>query len=95
MWFSVVTSLFSTQKLGILFPLTFLVGEVEEIPLGEDAPALVPLGAEKAGLWKTGKNGGKMGKARGKKGKAGKMLHFIPLGCLSHGFHAAREGVWG
>lgn len=59
-------------KLGILFPLTFLVGVVEEIPLGEDAPALVPLGAEKAGLWNGKKKPGKAGKI-GKRGrKSGK-----------------------
>lgn len=60
--FSTVRSLFPTRKLGILSPLTFLVGVVEEIPLGEDAPALVPLGAEKAGLWKMGKKREKSGK---------------------------------
>lgn len=59
-----VRSLFSTRKLGILSPLTFLVGVVEETPLGEDAPALVPLGAEKTGLWKTGKKQEKYGKTQ-------------------------------
>lgn len=52
-------------------PLTSLVGVVEETPLGEDAPALVPLGAEEAGLWK---KGGK------KSGKAGEIPPFYPSG---------------